>query len=204
MAEESMSGNAESQVRPDDPEPIGMRTQPDAAIPVESERPSEARDAPGRHVHCRPYLALDFAMLYAVEEACFTPPLRFDRPFMRRLLSSRRSSAWVAEDEGQIVGFAIAQVSGGARPLSAYLHTIEVLPDLRRRGVARELLGGVERSVVELGAEVLDLHVDSTNSDAILLYRSRGFVALAREENFYPQGHAAIFFRKKLCAIATE
>lgn len=146
----------------------------------------------------RPYIPSDFSALYRVEELSFVPPLRFDRRYMRRLVKKSKAAVWVAEVDGQIVGFAIAERSRSREQTVAYIQTIEVLSDFRGRGIATQLLMHIEETVRQAGASILWLHVDSTNSSAVRLYQSQGYVALGREENFYPQGNAAIAFRKQL------
>ena len=70
----------------------------------------------------RPYMPDDFAALYAIEERCFQPPLRYSRSYMRQLLKNPDSCAWIAEEAGIMSGFAIvewtreSQGSGGLRP----------------------------------------------------------------------------------------
>ena len=49
----------------------------------------------------------DFAQMYAVEEICFQPPVRFPRRYMRRLVDNPDSITWVAEEQGRIAGFSI-------------------------------------------------------------------------------------------------
>lgn len=45
----------------------------------------------------RPYTAAEFPALYAIEELCFQPPIRFSRVYLRRLVASSDSATWVAK-----------------------------------------------------------------------------------------------------------
>lgn len=144
----------------------------------------------------RSYQPEDFAALYAVEEACFEPLLRFPRSYMRRLLARQNSAAWIAEDEGHIVGFAIVGWKGSAG--AAYVETIEVLSTQRGRGVGAELLRRIESSAEAAGSSLVGLHVDAENTAAIRLYEAHEYQNVGREENFYPQGRAALVYRKPL------
>jgi ribosomal protein S18 acetylase RimI-like enzyme len=146
----------------------------------------------------RPYQPADFAALYAIEEACFEPPVRFSRRYLRRLLSRADAAAWVAEAEGRLAGFAIVGWSGPAAARWAYVETIEVLAGQRRGGVGGELLRRLEASALAAGAGLMALHVDAENAAAIRLYEAHGYRQAGREENFYPQGRAALVFRKLL------
>ena len=55
----------------------------------------------------RLYIPEDFDRLYALEEACFDPPGRFSRRYMRLLVQRAHAATWIAEEAGQLAGFAI-------------------------------------------------------------------------------------------------
>lgn len=93
-----------------------------------------------------------------------------------------------------MTGFAIAEWGMQA----AYISTVEVTPNQRRKGIAGELLRRVEQSATEEGAKVMWLHVDSENIEAIHLYKVHGYESVGREEDFYAPGRAALVFRKTL------
>jgi ribosomal-protein-alanine N-acetyltransferase len=152
----------------------------------------------------RPYKPDDFAALYAIEEVCFQPPFRFGRRYMRRLVDAKNGATWIAEDNGMMVGFAIVEWTQHSGEPSAYVQTIEVLPDLRGRGAGRELLGRVEQSAVDLGAASLWLHVDESNAAAIRLYEAHGFLRAGREDHYYAEGRGALLYRKPLGKTTRE
>lgn len=147
----------------------------------------------------RPYCAADFPALYAIEEICFQPPIRFSRVYLRRLIASADSATWVAEQDSAIVGFSIVEwyddpVAGRV----AYIQTIEIAPVFRRRGIASELLCRAETSARAAAAALLWLHVEATNEAAIRLYRAHGFVHNGREDNYYARGRDAEVYSKPL------
>jgi [ribosomal protein S18]-alanine N-acetyltransferase len=139
----------------------------------------------------------DFEALYAIEKVCFQPPFRFDRAFMRRIVEAPNGATWIAEEEGEMAGFAVVEWTLETDAF-AYLQTIEVLPGQRGRGVASELLQRSESSARTAGAPSLWLHVDATNTDAIRLYEKHGFIFQARRDHYYPQGRDALIYRKPL------
>lgn len=149
-------------------------------------------------MHYRLYCAIDFDQLYAIEEACFQPPLRFSRRYMRQLLASADGAAWVAEENGQLAGFAIVEWAEEPAVIVAYIQTIEVLAKQRGRGVGIELLRRIEQSAESAGAEVIWLHVSQENAPAIRLYESTGYRCQGREENYYARGHAGLIYAKNL------
>ena len=170
---------------------------------------SAPADSPGAaivvSVHFRPYTPADFATLYAIEELCFEPPERFSRGYMRHRLDSSDSATWIAEENGKMAGFAIvvwsSQCEGQGSETNeraAYLETIELAPQWRRRGAARELLRLCEQSAIAAGARCIWLHVEAGNLAAQSLYESAGFTRRGREENYYPRGRAALVYGKTM------
>lgn len=146
----------------------------------------------------RLYHPADFAALYAIEEVCFEPPFRFGRLYMRGLVNARHSATWIAEDGGRMAGFAIVEWTARGKTVSAYLQTIEVLPEFRVQGVGQELLARTEYSARKADALVLWLHVDESNAAAIRLYERQGFTAAGKEEHYYAEGRGALLYRKEL------
>jgi ribosomal protein S18 acetylase RimI-like enzyme len=145
----------------------------------------------------RLYQPADFPTLYAIEEVCFQPPLRFGRGYMRRLVSSEDAATWIAEEDGRMAGFAIVEWSGEAGAIAAYIQTIEVAPERRGRGVGGELMRRMEQSAQAAGARVIWLHVDAENAGAIRLYEAHGYRREGREANYYPRGRAALIYVKE-------
>jgi ribosomal-protein-alanine N-acetyltransferase len=155
-------------------------------------------------VRYRLYQPSDFAELYAIEEECFQPPIRFGRRYMRTLLNSPNSAAWMAEEEGRIAGFAIVDFTAGREGTIGYIQTIEVAPAYRRRGVATGLLDQVEDSSRHFEAVAVWLHVDSTNDSAIRLYRAHGYVKQGTQNHYYARGRAADIYVKILRDLPAE
>ena len=146
----------------------------------------------------REYQPGDFAALYAVEELCFEPPFRFSRAYMRQLVRSANSATWIAEEGGELIGFAIVEWARSEKGTSAYIATIEVRPGRREKGIGAELLRRVEDSAVAAGAATIWLHVDAENAAAIRLYEAHGYVRQGREEHFYARHRAALVYAKAL------
>ncbi len=146
----------------------------------------------------RPYIPEDFANLYAIEEACFAPPSRFGRRYMRQLVQSQEAATWIAEDDGRMAGFAIVVWTQRKSEVAAYIQTIEVAPETRGKGVGGALLGRIEESARLAGAALIWLHVEAGNAGAIRLYEAQGYCCEGRRENYYPLGRAALIYVKRL------
>jgi ribosomal-protein-alanine N-acetyltransferase len=150
----------------------------------------------------RLYQPADFAALYTLEELCFQPPVRYSRAWMRQLIANPNSATWIAEknagENKTMAGFAIVEWTTMPKGTVAYIQTIEVHPESRRRGIAAELLRRTEDSARAAGARSIWLHVDVENAAAIQLYRSRGYAQRGREEHYYARHRPAFVYAKPL------
>jgi [ribosomal protein S18]-alanine N-acetyltransferase len=146
----------------------------------------------------RPCKPADFDELYAIEEICFRPPLRFPRRYVRRLLESADAVTWIAEEHGKIAGFSIADFGLDTEGPFAYIQTIEVLPEMRGRGIGNELLRRIEESARDRGAHAIWLHVESRNAGAIRLYEAHGYRCEGRQDDYYARGRAGLVYRRLL------
>lgn len=145
----------------------------------------------------RPYKPEDFDQLYALEELCFEPPYRFSRRYMRQLVNCANVATWIAEEDGQMAGFAIVEWNQEPGEMTAYIQTIEVAPEKRGCGVGRELLNRIEGSARDAGAGMIWLHVEVANAGAIRLYEAHGYRCEGRRENYYPRGRSALIYMKR-------
>lgn len=80
--------------------------------------------------------------------------------------------AFVAEDDGRAVGFALARRTS---PSVGRLTDLYVVPEARREGVAAALVAAAVEALGAQGIEHLDLEVDATNSSARAVYNHWGF-----------------------------
>jgi ribosomal protein S18 acetylase RimI-like enzyme len=136
--------------------------------------------------------------LYAIEEACFEPPLRFSRALMRSLAHDPQCRTWLGIVDNIRAGFAIAGLSNDDDPASAYIWTIEVLPSLRRMGVARQLLVRMEESAREASCLAIELHVSERNAAGLALYEAAGYVRTGVDAEYYGRRENAFRYRKVL------
>lgn len=152
----------------------------------------------------RPYTPEDFARLYALEEVCFDPPFRFNRRYMRLLVCRSDAATWIAEEAGQMTGFAIVEWTNMRGGITAYIQTLEVAPEARGQGIGRELIHRIEDSALDAGSHVIWLHVDAENAAAIRLYEAQGYRCEGREEDYYPKGLAALIYMKRLDVVTAN
>lgn len=134
-------------------------------------RPATAADAPA--------LARIYgdAVLHGFGTFEETPPPASEMEGRRAAIVARGLPFFVAEADGQVLGFAYA---GPYRPRSAYRHTVEdtvyVAPEAKGLGVGRAVLSAVIEACERLGLRQLVAIVgDSGNAASLGLHRSLGF-----------------------------
>ena len=120
---------------------------------------------------------------------------------MQQLIANPKSATWIAEDSG-MAGFAIVEFTPEPEHETAYIQTLEVSPEHRRKGIGHALLRHLEASAIAAGAALIWLHVDTENDAAIHLYRAEGYQLQGRHENYYARSRAADVYLKPLVARA--
>lgn len=92
--------------------------------------------------------------------------------------------AWVARDDGKIVGFCVVMFA----PDVAHLLLIATAPDAQRKGVGHMLLRQVEREALARNLTTVILEVRPSNEQALAFYLHRGFKQLSVRKDYYPNG----------------
>lgn len=146
--------------------------------------------AVGPAVHIRRAGPDDAGELFTLQRAAFVDEAQgFGDPFVlpltegldrvRRLLADAHTLALVAVIGHRIVGSVRARVLGS----SAVLARLAVVPDLRRRGIARTLLERVEAALREQypHLDALTLSAGAHDSGQLRLYRGLGYAETSRE-----------------------
>jgi ribosomal-protein-alanine N-acetyltransferase len=87
-----------------------------------------------------------------------------------------------AVQDGYVVGFAVAMIIAG----EAELLTLVCAPGLRRRGIARALMGVLGQEASRRGAGCWFLEVATDNAAARALYEALGFAEVGRRPGYYP------------------
>lgn len=105
--------------------------------------------------------------------------------------------AVVAEEDGEVVGYAVTRVAGD----HADLQRIGVRARSRRRGVAGRLLAEVTAGARADGASAMLLEVSAVNAAALSFYAAHGFVEIHRRRRYYRDGSDAVVMRRR-CGTA--
>ena len=133
-------------------------------------------DAPCR---IRPGSLADAPALAELERACFSDP--WTAAGIRETIQYETSRSFVALESDRIVGYVIARISG----MEGEILDLAVLPEVRRRGIGRQLLRTVRENLHSDGVRELFLEVRESNQPAIELYRAHGFRPVGLRHRYY-------------------
>jgi ribosomal-protein-alanine N-acetyltransferase len=151
-------------------------------------------------IFLRDYRAADLEAMFRLDEACFSDEFRFDRESMGKFAHQRNAIVRVAKTAcGEIVGFVIVHVERTVTGLQAYVVTLDVAAEYRRKGLARRLMRESEASAMAAGARWMQLHVFTENEGAIRFYERMGYERIRVRRGFYgAPGLDAFVYGKEL------
>ena len=162
--------------------------RPGPALPAPARR-RDARDAQAGLVIVRPATVADVDAI-ALSEADNLGADAWSHGLVEEGVAGRLPTVHylVAEDDGRLVGHAVASVVADV----AELQRIAVTEDLRRSGVAGLLLDEVVALGVREGVDRVLLEVREDNRAALGFYAAHGFVELDRRPRYYRDGTTAV------------
>jgi len=127
----------------------------------------------------RPMSEADLPRIHRIELASYEYPWSLGN-FADSLQAGY--SMWVREAEGEVIGYYVMMAAAG----EAHLLNLTIAPIWRRHGLGRDLLDHCLARACDHKAESLFLEVRTSNTAAIALYHSSGFVDLAVRQGYYP------------------
>lgn len=148
----------------------------------------------------RGYEPGDLDAMHALDCVCFERLFRFSRGAMRRFAEAKKARVVIAAIDSTLAGFCIVHIEQAEHGRAAYIVTLDVAPDQRRKGVARSLLSEAERLSAEAGCTMMALHVFTGNAEAVKFYESVGFMRSHRVGGFYGGGLDALTYHKAIAA----
>ena len=122
----------------------------------------------------------DVKQVAALEKATFARPWS-EASFRREVEENRVARYLVAEEQGEIIGYAGAWIVLD----ECHITNIAVAEQARGRGVGRRLLDALLRYMSNLGAAWADLEVRVSNLRAQGLYTGAGFVSVGKRKKYY-------------------
>lgn len=136
----------------------------------------------------------DLAVVCRIETLSFKDP--YPPSFLASLYAIHSSTFLVAEIPGDsIVGYSVTAVRYG---MLGHLLSVATDPKHRKKGIATALVTETSRLLRGAGASVLRLECRVSNSEAIRLYEKLGFERGETEQDYYPDGEAALVMYKRI------
>ncbi|MEQ9693814.1 N-acetyltransferase family protein [Shimia sp. SDUM112013] len=100
---------------------------------------------------------------------------------IRTLIAARSGRFFVAELDGQVVGFATySQFRGGVGYAHTMEHTIHLSDAARGKGAGRALMQRVEAAAADNGVHALIAGIAGENTDGIAFHTALGYAHVAR------------------------
>ena len=132
--------------------------------------------------------------VYETEKMSFSSP--WSKNEFDTLKINPNARAFCALCDGKVCGFAVIYLAGS----DAELMDIAVHPDFRCKGIGGALIDKAVRLCGDEGVQRLMLEVRKSNTDAINLYRKKGFEKVGERKDYYknPTENAELY-DLKLC-----
>lgn len=130
----------------------------------------------------RDYRAEDFETLCEIDRQCFPAGIAYSREEIAAMVEQPGMIVVVAEQEGNVAGFAIAYPMRGKR---GHIITIDVLEQHRKCGLGTRLMEEVHNRLLAAGMRRVTLETAVDNAAAIRFYEKLGYTTLRRLEGYY-------------------
>lgn len=140
----------------------------------------------------RPFEKADFDTLWRIDQACFDPQLAYSRPELAFYMKRPVAFTLVAENDGGILGFIVAE----SRRKTGHVITIDVIAEARRTGAGSALLRAAEEKLSKAGAVAVALETPVNNLAAIQFYKAHGYFVEKTVAGYY-SGHLDAFVMSK-------
>ena len=134
----------------------------------------------------------DILAIAALEKECFSDPWTYE--MLADSFFNENVRALAAEEGGKVIGYGFAVCAGE----DADLANIAVAAAYMRRGVAGQILRGLENEAAQQGAKRMFLEVRVSNAPAMRLYLKEGYVGRYARPRYYADGEDALVMEKEL------
>lgn len=149
-------------------------------------------------IQLRAFEAGDLAALQRLDARCFPPQIAYSRAELNFFIRHPRSTTTVAEREGKIVGFCVVDWRLEAGRKIGHFITIDVAPELHRKGLGKLLMRSGESFLAVAGCIAIVLEVAVNNTGAQAFYEHLGYWQTGRIPGYYADGTDAWVLRKSL------
>jgi ribosomal-protein-alanine N-acetyltransferase len=136
----------------------------------------------------------DIEMITGIESLSFSDP--WDQNAFYETLRFYPNTFFIAEIDGKIAGFIAAGIEDTGEVLVGHIMNLAVLPELRKRGIGRELVTRTEREFILEGVSSIQLEVRESNVNAQEFYERLGYQKILTIAEYYANGEDAIIMMK--------
>ena len=153
---------------------------------------SENRSIPGSGIRIMPATWHDLRAVHRIEKVCFQADAW---PLIDVLgaLTIPQVLRYKAQEAESLVGFIAADLRRAQA--TAWIATLAIMPDHRRKGIASRLL---ERCESNINLPLIRLSVRENNHPAIALYRKFGYQKVEIWKKYYRGGENALVLEKRM------
>ena len=151
----------------------------------------------------RRFKPTDLEHVMHINQMCL--PENYSSSFFLDLYERFPETFVVAEEDGEIVGYAMCRIERGMPGFrliglvkKGHLISIAVLPKYQHQGVGEALMKEIMKAMVGYEAKECILEVRVTNAPAINLYKKLGFFVARTLHGYYSDGEDAYLMSRKL------
>jgi len=134
--------------------------------------------------------------LFEIEERCFKQEA-FTKRQIAYLITDYNTITLIAKVNDKILGFIMAHVEIEENTEYGHIITINVIPNCRRKGIAKKLIQEIENALKQKGINECRLEVREDNNPAIGLYQTLGYQKISIIEKYYGKKHG-LYLKKNL------
>jgi len=152
----------------------------------------------------RQFQPADLERVIYINRTCL--PENYSNFFFTDLFERFPATFVVAEENDQVVGYAMCRIERGIIGLKkkGHLISLAVLPGYQRRGIGYALMQEVMQAMLLYEATEIFLEVRVSNTPAVNLYKKMGFRITKTERSYYSDGEDAYTMSRKLPFKAEE
>ena len=143
----------------------------------------------------RDYRAADFEQLWKIDQECFARGISYSRRELEHYVGRPRAFTLVAQAEGKIVGFLVADRDRRSR---GHIITIDVRPAARRSGLGSALMMAAEHRLAEAGCKIIYLETAVDNAAALAFYKRHGYRIVNAIPRYYLDSIDALVLAKPI------
>ncbi|MBI2955676.1 MAG: GNAT family N-acetyltransferase [Acidobacteria bacterium] len=124
----------------------------------------------------------DFEAAYRLDQTCYPPGIAYSRNALREFLRLPGAQLWVADEEGELLGFVIVRRVGRER---GHVITLDVAQSRRRQRIGTRLLATAEDWLRAHGVRRVRLETAVDNAAALAFWQKSGYETTGQLRRYY-------------------